>query len=76
MTAPSSRSASGDSSTTAVIASPNFSSGSPTATASATASWVLSDLLDLLGEDLLAAGVDAHRAPAEQREVPSASTVA
>src|SRR3546814_6383324 len=30
----------GASSTTAVIASPNFSSGSPTATASATAEWV------------------------------------
>ena len=59
-------SASGNGSTTAVMASPNLSSGTPTATASRTDGMQLEHLLDLLGEDLLAAGVDAHRPAAEQ----------
>ena len=57
--------------------SPNRSSGTPTTTASRTAGWLFSGLLDLLGEDLLAAGVDAHSTPRPRRViVPSASTVA
>ena len=55
-------------STTAVMASPNLSSGTPTHDGVAHRRVGLEHLLDLLGEHLLAAGVDAHRAAAEQGE--------
>ena len=55
-------------STTAVITSPKRSSGTPDAHGVDHAAVGLQHLLDLFGEHLLAAGVDAHRAAAEQVE--------
>ena len=52
--------------TTAVTALPQRSSGTPDDQAVVDRRVGLEDALDLLGEDLLAAGVDAHRAPAQQ----------
>ena len=52
--------------TTAATALPQRSSGTPTTRTSYDVGVSLQSALDLLGEDLLAAGVDADRAAAEQ----------
>ena len=72
----SSKAAPGASSTTAVMASPNFSSGMPTATASTTASWVFSTSSTSSG-NTFSPPVLMHTEPrpSSVRE-PSASTVA